>query len=121
MTDDARSSFPRGAGKARESLENAAGAMRDGIDAASAAAAASVERIDEAGRQALDVGQKSWDIGRKYGTQAQERAQQAADMLADGASKSLRVTSERVRAEPLLSLLVAGAVGYGLARFLHRR
>ena len=114
MVDETRRGLESGAAKARQGIDDVAGAAKSTLDTASSAAAASLTRLDEAGKQA-------WDLGQRYGSQAQRRAREMTDMVADTANRGVRLTRKQVRSEPFLSMLVAGAVGYGLALLLHRR
>jgi ElaB/YqjD/DUF883 family membrane-anchored ribosome-binding protein len=114
MSDEVRHDLQRGADKAREGIDNIAGIARDKVGSASSAAVGAVSRIEDAGRQA-------WDISQRYGSQAQDVAGDVAHQVSKKARRGLRMTSAQVRAEPILSIAVAAAIGYVLALMVHGR
>jgi ElaB/YqjD/DUF883 family membrane-anchored ribosome-binding protein len=67
-------------------------------------------------------------MAQDYGAQAGQMARQAGDSLSEAGSQAYRQSqqaadylNDRVREEPLLALLGAGAVGFALGLLIARR
>jgi ElaB/YqjD/DUF883 family membrane-anchored ribosome-binding protein len=108
MTDTSRSDFNQAGSKAQDSVDRIADKAKGAIDSASAVASQTISKVEDAGKQA-------WDIGQKFGTQAKDQAQDVADQVSEQTSRALSAVTRQVQAEPLLGILVAGAIGYFLA------
>jgi ElaB/YqjD/DUF883 family membrane-anchored ribosome-binding protein len=93
-------------------------------DEASKLAGKAADRIDAASQQAKDMAQRAaetgeaaWDVAQRAGAQAREVAGEA---YAQG-ERTARELARRVEEQPLLALLIAGAVGYAMAYLVHGR
>ena len=97
-------------------------------DDASKLAGKAAERIDAASQQAKDMAQRAaqtaqetgeaaWDVAQRASAQARDVAGQA---YAQG-ERTARELARRVEEQPLVALLIAGAVGYAIAYLLHHR
>jgi len=102
MTDVPRGDFSRVGNKAPKGSE-------DNRDKAKATESGSetLARVEDAGTQA-------WEVGQKYGAQAKEQAQEVAGQVSEQTGRALQAITRQVQAEPLLGILVAGAIGYFL-------
>ena len=88
------------------------------IQDAQASAAALARQASEAGRQAMtQAGELVQGAAREAGAQAT----QAATNLYQQGSRAGDFISQYVAEQPVAALLVAGAIGYGLAYLIHRR
>ena len=96
--------------KAREMAGEAKGFADDAAGSARGLADEARERVGEYGAQASQMARQAGDSLTEAGSQAYRQSQQAADSLND-----------RVREEPLLALLGAGAVGFALGLLIARR
>jgi ElaB/YqjD/DUF883 family membrane-anchored ribosome-binding protein len=114
MTDTSRSDFNQAANKAQKVREDVADKAKAAVDSASSAASQTISRVEEAGKQA-------WDLGQKYGAQAKDQAQEIAGQVSEQSGRALQAITRQVQAEPLLGILIAGAIGYFLGVIGHRR
>jgi len=114
MTDVSRSDFNQAANKAQKSREEIAERAKVAVDSASSVAAQTISKVEEAGKQA-------WDIGQKFGAQAKDQAQEVAGQVSEQTGRALRAITRQVQAEPLLGMRVAGAIGYFLGSISSRR
>jgi ElaB/YqjD/DUF883 family membrane-anchored ribosome-binding protein len=114
MTDMSRSDIDQVGSKAQDSVERIADRAKGAIDNASSVASQTVSKVEDASKQA-------WDIGQRLGTQAKDQAQEVAGQVSEQTSRTLSAVTRQVQAEPLLGILVAGAIGYFLALLSHRR
>lgn len=103
MAGEAKGFADDAAGRARGMAEEAKGVAQDAAGRARGMAEEAGERVSEYGAQAGQV-------ARQVGSEAYRQGQQATDYLND-----------RVREEPLLALLGAGAVGFALGLLIARR
>jgi ElaB/YqjD/DUF883 family membrane-anchored ribosome-binding protein len=85
---------------------------------AQASAATLARQATEAGRQAMaQAGELVQGTAREAGNQAS----QAATNLYQQGSRAGDFISQYAAEQPVTALLVAGAIGYGLAYLIHRR
>ena len=110
MTDMSRSD----SNQAQEGVERIADKARGAVDGAASVASQTMAKAEETGKQA-------WEIGQKIGSQAKDQAQDVAGQVSERTSSALQAITRQVQAEPLLGILVAGAIGYFLAMIGHRR
>jgi ElaB/YqjD/DUF883 family membrane-anchored ribosome-binding protein len=96
--------------RASASAEDFTERARDLAQQAASMAGEAASALAEARHGAWDVAQKAGAGARGLANQAYRSGRQGAEDLAD-----------RVEERPLLALLVAGAIGYGLAYLLHAR
>jgi ElaB/YqjD/DUF883 family membrane-anchored ribosome-binding protein len=83
-----------------------------------ASAATLARRASEAGRQAMaQAGEVIQDKAREAGNQAT----QAANSLYQQSSRAGDYITRYAAEQPVTALLIAGAIGYGLAYLIHRR
>jgi hypothetical protein len=88
------------------------------IQDAQTSAAALARQASEAGRQTMaQAGELVQGAAREVGNQAT----QAATNLYQQGSRAGDFISQSVAEQPVIALLVAGAIGYGLAYLIHRR
>jgi ElaB/YqjD/DUF883 family membrane-anchored ribosome-binding protein len=88
------------------------------IQDAQTGAAALARQASEAGRQAMaQAGELVQGAAREVGNQAT----QAATNLYQQGSRAGDFISRYTAEQPVTALLVAGAIGYGLAYLIHRR
>ena len=114
MTDMSRSDFNQAGNKAQKAREDLTEKAKGAVDSASSVASQTISRVEEAGKQA-------WDLGQKYGAQAKDQAQEIAGQVSEQSGRALQAITRQVQAEPLLSILIAGAIGYFLGVIGHRR
>ena len=80
--------------------------------------------VDKARSMAQGIGEQARSTLADAGNTAQDLARQARDQagqIYDQGSRAGRYLAHNVEQNPLVALLVAGAVGYGIAYLLHRR
>jgi ElaB/YqjD/DUF883 family membrane-anchored ribosome-binding protein len=88
------------------------------IQDAQTSAATMARQASEAGRQAMaQAGELVQGAAREAGNQAT----QAATNLYQQGSRAGDFISQYAAEQPIAALLVAGAIGYGLAYLIHRR
>jgi ElaB/YqjD/DUF883 family membrane-anchored ribosome-binding protein len=88
------------------------------VQDAQTSAATLARQASEAGRQAMaQAGELVQDAARQAGNQAT----QAATNLYQQGSRAGDFISQYATEQPVTALLVAGAIGYGLAYLIHRR
>ena len=87
--------------------------MEDTMEQARTAAANAGEQVWSA---AANVGATAQDLAVK----AREQTAMATDMLYQQGSRASEYLTRNVNAYPLTALLLAGALGYGMAYLLHR-
>src|SRR3954465_1150326 len=114
MTDMSRSDLDQAGSKLQEGVERIADRAKGAIDSASAVASQTLSQAEDASKQA-------WDIGQRLSAQAKDQAQEVAGQLSEQSSRALQAITRQVQAEPLLGILVAGAIGYLLGVIGHRR
>ena len=114
MADTTRSDLEQAKNKIHSGVEDLADRAKSVVDSASAGAAETLTQVEEAAKQA-------WAIGHKLGAQAKDKAQDVAGQVSDQAGRTLEAVSRQVRAEPILSIVVAGAIGYFIGLIVHRR
>ena len=88
---------------ASDTMEQAQGMARDVGEQARAAAA--------------DAGATAQDLARR----AREQAAAASDVLYEQGKRAGEYLTENVNEYPLTALLIAGAIGYGIAFLIHAR
>jgi ElaB/YqjD/DUF883 family membrane-anchored ribosome-binding protein len=76
-----------------------------------------VEMLDRARSAAADVGDAAQDIVHR----ARDQATAAADTMHQQSRRLGEYLSQNTEQNPLTALLIAGAVGYGLAYLMNRR
>ncbi|GLS43964.1 CsbD family protein [Methylobacterium brachythecii] len=105
-------------GKAQQTYGEAKDKARDVADDASDYANDAYDRGTQYARDAYDRGadyaRDAYDRGSDYARDAYDRS---GDYVRDGH----RAVTARVEENPMVALLIAGAVGYGLALLLHSR
>jgi ElaB/YqjD/DUF883 family membrane-anchored ribosome-binding protein len=114
MADTPRSDFNQAGNKAQNTVGDLADKAKGAVDSASSVASQTISNVEDAGKQA-------WDIGQKFGTQAKDQAQEMAGQVSEQASRALQALTRQIHAEPILSIAVAGAIGYFLGIVSHRR
>ena len=85
---------------------------------AQASAATLARQATEAGRQAMA---QAGELVQGTARQASNQATQAATNLYQQGSRAGDFISRYATEQPVTALLVAGAIGYGLAYLIHRR
>jgi ElaB/YqjD/DUF883 family membrane-anchored ribosome-binding protein len=110
LTDMSRSDFNQAGNKAQKAREDLAEKATSAVDSASSVAAQTISKVEEAGKQA-------WDLG----AQAKDQAQEIAGQVSEQSGRALQAITRQVQAEPLLGIVVAGAIGYFLGVISHRR
>jgi ElaB/YqjD/DUF883 family membrane-anchored ribosome-binding protein len=88
------------------------------IQDAQASAATLARQATEAGRQAMA---QAGELVQGTARQASNQATQAATNLYQQGSRAGDFISQYAAEQPVTALLVAGAIGYGLAYLIHRR
>ena len=88
------------------------------IQDAQAGAATLARQASEAGRQAMA---QAGEVIQGAARQASDQATQAATNLYQQGSRASDFISRYTAEQPVTALLVAGAIGYGLAFLIHRR
>jgi ElaB/YqjD/DUF883 family membrane-anchored ribosome-binding protein len=88
------------------------------IQDAQASAATLARQATEAGRQAMA---QAGELVQGTARQASNQATQAATNLYQQGSRAGDFISRYATEQPVTALLVAGAIGYGLAYLIHRR
>jgi hypothetical protein len=73
------------------------------------------ETLYDVADQASGVARDMYSRGEHYARQAQEQYPEAERYIREGQ----RAVTERVAGNPLLALLMAGAIGYALAWMIH--
>jgi ElaB/YqjD/DUF883 family membrane-anchored ribosome-binding protein len=113
-SDDTMQKAREMAGEAKGFADDAAGSARgladDAADRARGLADEARERVGEYGAQAGQMARQAGETLSQAGSEAYRQGQQATDYLND-----------RVREEPLLALLGAGAIGFALGVLIARR
>jgi ElaB/YqjD/DUF883 family membrane-anchored ribosome-binding protein len=106
---------------ATDAVQQAGASMKGKLDQgkamiqdAQAGAASLARQASEAGRQAMA---QAGEVAR----QASDQATQAATNLYQQGSRASDFISRYTAEQPVTALLVAGAIGYGLAYLIHRR
>jgi ElaB/YqjD/DUF883 family membrane-anchored ribosome-binding protein len=100
--------------KMQKGVDDLAGRAKGAIDSAAAAASDTLAKVEDAGKQA-------WDMGVKVSAQAKDQAQDVAGKVSDQATRGLQGLTRQIQAEPILSICIAGAVGYFLGMLGPRR
>lgn len=123
-------------GQAKDAVRSAAQTASDIASDAYDKSGDYVGRAKEAARQAAnnaqDFANGAYDASGRYVSRAQDAVRDAAGNVADYAQDAYNnpgryvkqgqnVVERQVEENPLLALLVAGAVGYGLALLVHGR
>jgi ElaB/YqjD/DUF883 family membrane-anchored ribosome-binding protein len=98
----------------KDMAQRAARKASDRIDTVSDQAKDMAQR---AARTAQETGEAAWDVAQRAHAQAREVAGEA---YAQG-ERTARELARRVEEQPLMALLIAGAVGYAMAYLLHGR
>jgi ElaB/YqjD/DUF883 family membrane-anchored ribosome-binding protein len=88
------------------------------IQEAQTRAATLARQASEAGRQAVA---QAGELVQGAARQAGDQATQAATNLYQQGSRAGDFITQYVAEQPVTALLVAGAIGYGLAYLIHRR
>ena len=102
---------------AKQASANMQGKLDQGkamIQDAQASAATLARQASDAGRQAMA---QAGEVARE----ASNQATQAATNLYQQGSRAGDFISQYAAEQPVTALLVAGAIGYGLAYLIHRR
>ena len=91
---------------------------KDIVQGMQSSAAALARQASDAGRQAAaQAGEVMQDAARE----ASNQATQAASNLYEQSSQAGDYISRYTAEQPVTALLIAGAIGYGLAYLIHRR
>jgi hypothetical protein len=80
------------------------------------------DTVNQATTMVRNVGEQVWSAASNAGGTAQELARQARDQVSGMMNSSTRAgeyVTRNVNEYPLAALLIAGAVGYGLAYLFH--
>ena len=88
------------------------------IEDAREGAATLAHQASDVGRQAMA---QAGEMIQGAARQASEQASQAATNIYKQSSRAGDVISRYAAEQPFTALLLAGAIGYGLAYFIHRR
>jgi len=88
------------------------------IEGAQAGAATLARQASEVGRQAMA---QAGEMIQGAARQAGDQAAQAATNLYQQSSRAGDFVSRYAAEQPITALLLAGAIGYGLAYLIHRR
>ncbi len=108
-------------GDAATQMGNAAGAkLKDTLDRAGETAAAASETVKNVAGQARSAGVEAGAQIRQAAQQAGTQGAQALREVSQRSSEAQRYVSERTAAYPLTALLIAAAIGYGVARLTTR-
>ncbi len=120
-------------GKIQAAVGDAVGSSRDSVEGRYREVEGRVqETLGQARERARDVAEDAKARAQQAYGQARERVRDTADDLQDYVGDAYdrggtyvrhghRVVSARVEESPFLALLIAGAVGYGLALLVHGR
>ena len=123
-------------GQAKDAVRGAAGSASDLAQTAYEQSGRYMDQAQDAVRQAAgrasDYAHDAYDRSGRYVNQAQDRlrgaASDASDLAQDAYNNPGRylrqgteVVGHRVEENPLLALLIAGAIGYGLGMLVHGR
>ena len=100
--------------QAKEMAQRAAQKTSERIDTASDQAKDMAQR---AAHTARETGEAAWDVAQRAQAQAREVASEA---YAQG-ERTARALARRVEEQPLVALMIAGAVGYAMAYLVHGR
>lgn len=73
--------------------------------------------LDQAKTTAQDIGARVQDTAR----QVQDKARATTDVLYEQGAQAKDYVIRNMEERPLMVLLIAGAVGYGLSYLIHRR
>jgi hypothetical protein len=81
------------------------------------------DTMEQAKTAARNVGEQAWSAAASAGTAAQDLARrtrdQAGGALYEQGSRASEYLTRNVNEYPLAALLIAGAVGYGMAYLMH--
>jgi uncharacterized protein YjbJ (UPF0337 family) len=99
------------AGKAQGAVGDLVGSERDSAEG----------RLSEVQGKAENLYGQAKDVVRDYAGEATERASHYYDNAGDYVRQGRRAVGHQVEESPIVALLVAGAVGYGLALLIHSR
>src|SRR5207245_9933688 len=102
----------------RGSMRGKVGRGKARIQHAQASAATLAQQASEAGRQAMS---QAGEIVQGAAREAGNQAAQAATNLYQQGTRAGDFISRYAAEQPVTALLVAGAIGYGLAYLIHRR
>lgn len=106
MSNTSPKEFEKNEGKPEDDLETQVAKLREDLtDIAETLKSVAGDRADNAKRQAFALRDDVRQTGERYYRQAQEAAGELEGQISD-----------RVRAEPIKSVLIAAAVGYFYAR-----
>lgn len=113
---------------ASDATKQAGAAMQSGLDQGKAMIQDAQTRIEDAqtsvatlARQASEAGRQAMAQAGDAAREASNQATQAATNLYQQGSRAGGVISQYTAEQPMAALLVAGAIGYGLAYLIHRR
>lgn len=108
-------------GDAANQMASTAGAkLKDTLDRASETAAAASDTVKSVAGQARSAGIEAGAQIRQAAQQAGTQGAQAFRQVSQRSSEAQRYVSERTAAYPLTALLIAAAIGYGVARLTMR-
>ena len=133
---DALSNPGASTGQAKEAVRSAAGtaadAAKDAYNNAGSYAGQAKETVRNAASSAAETAKDAYNNPDRYVGQAKEAVQSAASVATDYAQdvynnsgqysrQGIEAVTHQVEENPLVALLIAGAVGYGLALLIHGR
>ena len=79
------------------------------------------ETVQNLGRQASEVGRQAVGQASELFQNVAPQAKEAASNLYQRGSRSGEYVRQYAAEQPVAALLIAGAIGYGLAYLIHRR
>jgi ElaB/YqjD/DUF883 family membrane-anchored ribosome-binding protein len=116
---------PRAQATARDAAENAGKAASEAVQRVGA----QIQPVLDQGKSVVqDLANQASEVGRQAVGQAGDllqnvapQAKEAASNLYQRGSQSGEYVRQYTAEQPIAALLVAGAIGYGLAYLIHRR
>ncbi|HEX3953316.1 MAG TPA: hypothetical protein VHW90_07065 [Stellaceae bacterium] len=117
-----RSSEPASSGSTGTTTGTTTGKSRSEQDR-SALAGIVGDTMNQAGTMARNAGEQAWSAAANVGSQAQDLArrvrEQTPDAVYEQSARASEYLTRNVNEYPLAALLIAGAVGYGIAYLVH--
>jgi ElaB/YqjD/DUF883 family membrane-anchored ribosome-binding protein len=105
--------------RARQVGEQAISAVGDVGEQAKSAASDTIERARQIGEQAGPAASSAVATAQELARRAREQTSAATDIISEQSARASQYLTRNVNDYPLTSLLVAGAIGYGIAYLVH--